>query len=138
MRELRQTARRWIRGVFSRTSQVASTRSSFVCLHSCAVAGDGTRARWAQTTAPMTVTATSTVGPVTSSPRNHADQTRVRSVCSCCTCPPRAMPASDSPLYQAKKPRYIDETPSRTRHVHSDAVGWYESCVYHQSSTVNG
>ena len=44
------------------------------------------------------------VGAVTSSPRKSADHTSVSSACSCWTCPPRAIPASASPRYQAKKP----------------------------------
>src|SRR5581483_2456104 len=86
--------------------------------HSSGAASAGVRTRCAQTTQRITATAVSTVTGVTRSSRRSADQMSVSSACSCCTWPPRAIPASARPRYHAKKPRYMEETPSRTSDVH--------------------
>ena len=42
------------------------------------------------------------------------------------------MPASERPRYHARKPGYIDETPSRTSDIYAPAVGSWWVCVTDQ------
>ena len=71
-----------------------------------------TRIRDPASTSTTTMAANASSRTPMRSPSSSAETASVMNGCASCTCPIRAMPPNASPLFQAKKPRYMLNTPT--------------------------